>query len=76
MRMRGTVDLSDQIEPSIPSRKSESKFLQLQIRLFGSGLTQLSRQILGLQMCIPPQHPQILMPGDTRDFHDIQPFLE
>lgn len=28
------------------------------------------------QMRVPPQHPQILVSGDTRDLHDVQPFFE
>ena len=27
-------------------------------------------------MRIPAQHAQILVPGNTGDFHNIQPFLE
>ncbi len=39
-------------------------------------LSQLFRQILSLQMRIPPQHSQVLVPGDTGDFHNIQSLLE
>ena len=38
--------------------------------------TQLARESLGLQMRIPPQHAQVLVPGDARDPHDVQPLLE
>jgi hypothetical protein len=27
-------------------------------------------------MRIPPQHAQVLVPGDARDFHDVQTLLE
>jgi hypothetical protein len=38
--------------------------------------TKFPRQILRLQVRIPPQHTQILAPGDARDLHGVEPLFE
>ena len=65
----------DSITPSEVSRNSRKFFLNV-ARGHLLGLPQLLRQILRLQVGVPSQHTQILVPGDARDLHDIQPFLE
>ena len=37
---------------------------------------QLPRQVLRLQVRIPPQHAQILVPRDARHLHDVEALLE
>lgn len=39
-------------------------------------LSQFLRQILRLQMRVPPQHTQVFVTGDGRYFHDVEAALE